>query len=438
MNLTVGIFSLAAVLLTAVVCGVVPARQAGKSTISDALNDGFRLTPGRRTQRARSALVMIQIALAVVLLVTAGLVVRSFVALRVLNVGFISKDVVTMFVQAPSNRWMQELLRRVKDLSDVSSAGAIYLRPLELGPIGDDIPVVLEGQQDTPRIRASNPTLNHQVATPDYFQALRVPLIRGRFFSENDSPNGPRVAIVSEEAAKRLWPAQDPIGKRLLLPADAGGGPAMAWRTVVGVVRSVQYRALGDFRLDVYDAALQSGNVASYVVVRTSANPVTVASEVTALAHQLDRRVVVDGITTLDAIVSRAIAPWRFSAWILGLAAAFSSVLVAIGLFSIVSIDIANRQHELAVRRALGAAHRDLVRSVLKPAGIRVLIGMSGGLLFGALAARSLRSFLFEIAPFDLMTWSIVVLLVVVMVALASWWPAQRVTRIEGSFLLRR
>jgi putative ABC transport system permease protein len=244
------------------------------------------------------------------------------------------------------------------------------------------------------------------------------------------------VAIVSDATAKRLWPGQKPIGKRMLLPTD--DGPAMAWRTVIGVVDNVRYRGLGDLRLDVYDAALQSRHVASYVVVRTSGGPIRAASEVKAAVHQSDPRIVVDSIASLDSVVARAIAPWRFSAWMLALFAAFGFVLVAVGLFSIVTIDVANRQHELAVRRALGAQQGDLLRSVLVPASLRVLIGLSGGVLTGALAARGLRSFLFDVAPFDLTTWSIVVLLVVVMVGLASCLPARRASRIDASALLRR
>jgi putative ABC transport system permease protein len=434
----VGAFTCVAVLVAALVCGVAPARQAGHTTMADALKESSRVTPGRRTQRIRSALVVIQIALAVVLLVAAGLVVRSFVALRVLDVGFVPTDVVTMFVQAPSNSWMQELLTRLKALPDVSAVGAIYLRPLELGPIGDDVSVVLDGQVDTPRTRQSNPALNHQIATPDYFQTLRIRLIRGRFFSERDGPKAPRVAIVSDATAKRLWPGQNPIGKRVLLPTEAGDGPPMAWRTVVGVVDNVRYRGLGDLRLDVYDAALQSRHVASYVVLRTPASPIRAASAVKEAVHQSDPRIVVDSIATLDAVVSRAIAPWRFSAWMLALFAAFGFVLVAVGLFSIVTIDVANRHHELAVRRALGAQQGDLLRSVLAPASLRALAGVSGGVLAGALAARGLRSFLFEVAPFDPITWSVVVLLVVVMVGLASCLPARRVGRIDAAVLLRR
>jgi putative ABC transport system permease protein len=416
---------------------VAPARQAGQARLTDALNDVPRASPGRRTQRIRSALVVLQISLAVVLLVGTGLVLRSFGTLRALDVGFDSTDVVTMFVEAPSNTWMRELLTRVKALSPVTAAGAISLRPLELGPIGDDVWVVLDGQVDTQRTRQGNPALNHQIATPDFFRTLRVRLIQGRLFTDSDGPLSPRVAIVSDATAKRLWPGENPVGKRLLLPTEAADAPPSAWRTVVGVVGDVRYRGLDDLRLDVYDPAAQSRGVPSYVVVRSAADPLETAGAVRAIARQLDPRVVVDSITTLDAVVSRAVAPWRFSAWMLTLFAIFAFVLVAVGLFSIVSLDVANRQHELAIRRALGAQQGQLLGHVLLPAGVRAGIGISVGSLVAAIAARGLGSLLFGVTPLDPIAWSVTILLVVVTVGVASLLPARRLTRLNASVLLR-
>ncbi len=432
---TVGLFTFMVMLAAALFCGIGPARLARATVVVEALGDAGRTTAGRRTLKTRSSLVVVQIALAIVLLVSAGLVVRSFGALRRLDVGFVPAGVVSMYVSGPSNVWMQQLLDRLEGSPAITAAGAIYLRPLELGPIGQETSVVLEGQVDTPQTRQGNPTLNLQVATSGYFRAMRIKLVSGRFFTKDDGPDAPRVAIVSEGTAARLWPGQDPVGRRIHLPASDG---AAVWRTVVGVVGDVHYRGLGDVRLDVYDAALQSSSGASYLVVRTSVDPLTTASLVRTEAQRLDAGVIVDSVTTLDAVVARAVAPWRFTTGMLTLFAAFGFLLAAVGLFSVVSLDVTSRHRELAVRVALGAQRTDVIRHVLKPAARHVVAGALVGAAAGAAGARALRSFLFGVAPFDLVTWAAVFVLVAAVVTLASYLPARRAAGVDPSALLRR
>jgi hypothetical protein len=181
-------------------------------------------------------------------------------------------------------------------------------------------------------------------------------------------------------------------------------------------------------RLDVYDPALQSEETAnaSYLVIRSSADVASIASRVRAEAHRLDPAVVVDSITTLDAIVSRAVAPWRFSTWMLTLFATLGFVLAAVGLFSVVSLDVATPRHELAVRVAVGAQRSHLVRSVLLPAAWRILTGMTAGAAAAAFASLAICSLLFAVRPIDVPTWIAVLLLVAAVVAIASYLPARR------------
>src|SRR5581483_1549700 len=278
MNPSVAAFTFAAVLATALLCAAAPARQAGTTNLLDALSDASRATTGPRTQRLRHTLVVIQIALAVVLLVSTGLIVRSFITLRQLDVGFVSSDVVTMFVGGKSNVWMDEFLQQIRALPQVSSAGAVYLRPLELGPIGQDTPALPDGQTNTASTGKQNPLLNYQVATTGYFETMRVKLLRGRLFSREDVAGQPRVAIVGESTALRLFPSQNPIGMRVWLPLPNPARPATQldptqWRTIIGVVADVHYRGLGDLRYDIYDAAPQMQWDTRYLVIRTTANP---------------------------------------------------------------------------------------------------------------------------------------------------------------------
>jgi predicted permease len=220
-NLPVAAFSAVVITLVALLCGLAPARQAGSLDVADVLKDEGRSTTGARTLRARSGLLILQIGLAVVLLVGAGLILRSFAGLRQIELGFDPAQVLSVQVDPriePSrqNAWVDDLLARVANHPGVESAGAVYLRPLALGPIGQGTQIVLEGQPDTPEMASRNPLLNYQIAARDYFRAMRIPLKRGRLFTTADSAAAPRVAIVSESTAHRLWPGQDPIGQRFL------------------------------------------------------------------------------------------------------------------------------------------------------------------------------------------------------------------------------
>jgi putative ABC transport system permease protein len=442
-NQPVAAFTFVAIVATALLCGAQPVRHAGTSNLLQALNTGVRATPDKHAHRARSVLLVFQIVLTVVLLVAAGLVVRSFVNLRKIDLGFTPSNVLTMSVAprhaTPSaNEWMHELLTRVADLPNVEASGAVYLRPLALGPIGEETWVILEGQPDTPERARLNPTLSYQVATPGYFGTMRIQIRHGRAFTDQDNIASPRVAVVGESTARRLWPGEDPIGRRILMPTHSPEGGPSVWRTVVGVVSDVRYRGIDDVRLDIYDAALQAPSIAADLVVRTSGDPLAMAAAVQAEARRLDPGVLIDRLTTMDAIVSRAVAPWRFSVWMFSLFALLAFVLATVGLSSLVSLDVAHRRHEFAVRLALGAQREDIRRSVLLSACWRVGPGLTLGVLAAIAGTRAIRHILFGVDLLDPTTYVTVILLVIVVVAGASWLPAHRAARVDPLALLRR
>jgi len=441
-NFPVMAFTFLAVLMTALLCGAQPVWHAGASNLLEPLNEAARAAPGRPSSRARSLLLVFQIALTVVLLVAAGLVVRSFVNLRSIDLGFLPSNVLTMNVSPRSakpsvNEWVHELLAHVKALPGVEAAGGVYLRPLALGPIGAETWVILGGQPETPHSRRLNPPLSYQVATPGYFDAMRIQLKRGRLFNDLDNGGSPRVALVSESTARALWHGADPIGRRILMPTHSSDGGQNVWRTVIGVVGDVRYRGIDDVRLDVYDAALQSPSAADDLMIRTSGDPLAVAAAVQAEARRLDPRVVVDQLTTMDAIVSRAVAPWRFSVWMFTLFAVLAFVLAAVGLFSLVSLDVAHRRHEFAVRLALGAQRRDVRHSVLSTAFWRILPGLTFGVMGAVVGTRAVGHILFGVSPLDPPTYLAVVTLVVAVVIAASWLPAHRASGTDPLSLLR-
>jgi hypothetical protein len=292
-----------------------------------------------------------------------------------------------------------------------------------LGPIGQGVAVRLDGQPETAEATAANPILNHQIATPGYFEAMRIPLPAGRVFTDRDTRAAPRVAIVAESTARRLWPGQDPIGKRLSMSSFTPG-PRTMWRTVVGVVSDVRYRGIDKVQLDVYDAALQTGRPADNVVVRTSIDPLALADGIRSAARELDSGSIVDNVTTLDAVVTRAEAPWRLTMWMFVLFAALAFGLAALGLFSLVAIDVSHRGREFAIRMALGASRPAILRGVLVRGGWRVAAGVALGLLTAVAASRAMRSLLFSIAPDDPVTYAVVLAVVAVAVALAAYIPA--------------
>src|SRR5262245_48625632 len=430
-NAPVAFFTFAVVLAVALVTGFVPLRQAGAVSLVEAF-EGERTTSNRQTLRVRSALLIAQIALSVVLLVGAGLVVRSFVALRGTDLGFASSRVVSMTVRPggtstrPPNLWMQDVLTRVRARPGVESAGAIYLRPLLLGPIGDGVRVYLEGQPLTRQTADSNPGLNHQIATPGYFEAMKVPLRAGRLFTDDDNAEHPRVAIVGESTARRLWPNQNPIGRKLTMFTFTRGGPRLAARTIVGVVADVRYHALGEVQLDIYDPALQVSNPADNVAVRATGEPAAIANMVRSAARELDPDAIVDEVTSMDAVVGRAQAPWRLTTWMFVLFGTLAFGLAALGLFSLVALEVAYRRREFAIRIALGSPRGSILRGVLRRAGWRVGGGLAIGFAAAFVASRAMRSLLFGIAPDDRATYVAVLALVLLWVAIAAWLPARR------------
>jgi len=441
-DMTVALFTFAAVMMVALVTGAMPLRHAGADNLVASL-EGERTTTSKRTLHARSTLLVVQIGLSVVLLVAAGLVLRSFLTLRQVDLGFSPDRILALTVQPgnpnrPPNVWMKDLLTRVRTLPGVEAAGAVYLRPLMLGPIGQGVTVLLEGQPETREAIEANPVLNYQIATPGYFETLKVPLRAGRLFNEQDTADAPRVAIVSQATARRLWPGQDPIGRRLFMSNFTPGKPGKSWRTVVGVVSDVRYRGLDEVQFDVYDPALQVGLSAGNIVVRSAGDPLALAGPVRSIARELDPAAIVDSITTMNAVVERAEAPWRLTMWMFVLFAGLAFGLAALGLFSLVALDVAHRGREFAIRLALGATRTAILRGVLVRAGWRVLSGLAIGLAVAVIASRAMRGLLFGIAPGDAVTYAAVLGVVLVAVAIAAYVPARRAARVDPQALLRQ
>jgi putative ABC transport system permease protein len=363
--------------------------------------------------------------------------------MRQIDLGFDPSQVLTVQVDPRldgerQNAWVADLLSRLAAHPQVEAAGAVYLRPLALGPIGQGTQVVLDGQPDTAEMASRNPLLNYQVATPDYFTAMRIPLKRGRVFTAADRADAPRVTVVSESTATRLWPGQDPIGQRLLTSTFQPGTGRKAWRTVIGVVADVHYRGIGEAQLDMYDPAAQTPMAATDLVIRTTANPLAIAGLVPVEARAASADVIVTGLTTMEAVVGRAMAPWRFAAWVLALFAGLALLLAVVGLVGLVVLDVTQRQRELAIRLALGARPSELGRGVLATTLARVAIGAAAGLALAAASSRALEALLFGVPPLHWPTYASVLGGVVFTSLIAAWLPSRGVARLDPMTVLRR
>jgi predicted permease len=442
LNVQVAAFTLAASVLTALLCGLGPLRQARRLNVAEALAEASRGASNRQLHATHRLLLVGQITLAFVLLIAAGLLVRSLGHLRDLDLGFAPDRVLTMNVStrtppAARNEWLYDLVAGISTIPGVESAGAVSLRPLVLGPIGDDVRALVEGQNDTPETRAVSPSFNRLVATPDYFRTMQIQLKAGRFFDLRDDARAPHVAILSEGAARRLWPGVNPLGRRFAIVAGPRTPDSPLW-TVVGVVGDARYRGITDLRLDIYEAARQSATAVDDLVIRTTGDPLAVVAAVQARARALDPRVVIDGVTTMDAIVGRAMAPWRLSAWMLTVFAAIAFALSAAGLFSVASLHVIDRRREFAVRLALGAAPRHIVREVLQTAAGWVGAGVALGTVAAVVGAGLLKGLLFGVGRLDGVTYASVLAIVLGAVVLATLWPAAQASRVDPLELLRR
>ena len=397
---------------------------------------------GIRARGWRSAFVTLQVAAATMLLVGAGLVLKSAVKLDHIALGFAPRGVLTFNVNPrmtvrPFNELVDELLQRLREMPTVQSAGAVYLRPLVLGAVGQDSWVGLEGDADPSASVRLHPTLNYQAASAGYFEAMRISVQRGRAFGPGDSPRSSRVAIVSASTAAALWQGRDPIGRRILMPAFAPGDEP-AWRTVVGVVADVKYRGLSDGRLDVYDAALQTASRTADVTVRVIGDPAVAAAPIETAVRALYPDAVLSGLTTMDAVVDRATAPWRFGAWLLVVFAVTATALAMTGLFSLLALDVASRGREFAIRLAIGANSGRLQRDVFLSFGRRAVLGAVAGLGASAICLRVLQSFLFEVSAVDPVVYALAGGIVFLTASAATYMPARSAISTTPAALLRR
>jgi putative ABC transport system permease protein len=437
---TVG-FAAFVTLLSAVLCGLAPMLVVRGRGLPQALRDASRsVTSGRG--RLRALLVTGEVALALVLLVGGGLLVRSFVALSRAPLGFETRGVLSVDVDLPRpvaddvtkrRRFLDEMLRKVRALPGVDSAAVVTLRPLS-GTVGMDWPFTVEGQ--APKDAERNPLLNFETVSPGYFETMGIPLTRGRGFTESDREGHPGVVVVSETLAKRYWPGLDPIGKRIKIPLPPTEFND-TWLSVVGVAGDARYREFRAARLDLYMSYLQADPSLQDLVVRTAGDIAVVAPLLRQAIQELDPELPPPGVTTMGRVVSEALGGPRFAARLFSAFALVALLLAALGLYGLLAWSVRRRTREIGVRVALGARPIDVGRLVLGEGLALTAAGLALGLVAALLGARVLSALLFGVEPTDGATLAAASGLLVAVAGLACALPARRALRMDPAAALR-
>lgn len=441
------VFALALCVATAVIVGLLPAWQHNPAALISGLQQRSQSgTTAPSSARARKMLVAAQIAAAVVLLMAAGLFARSFVSLLRLDLGFDPRHVLTFSIGASESRYdtqekqwalVDAVLDRARRAPDAVAAGAVYLRPFEHGSIGMDTGVIREGQPLSSESSSRNPILNWEVATPDYFRAMDIRLLQGRVFDDRDTRRAPPVVIVSQSLAARLWPGQPAVGRRIVAHGAPGDEKNPGWQTVVGVVEDARYREVETPRFDLYLPYRQAPSPVQHFMLRVTGDPIAAVPALKAAVATIDPDLTVDGIATMEQIVGRAFAPWRFSTVVVSVFSVMALAFAAVGLAALVAYAVFQRTREIGVRLALGAQRRDVVGLLVKESLWMTLGGLAAGMLAAWTLRQSVASMLFGVSPEDVPTFVAVALLLVVVSLLAAYLPARRAARVDPSVALR-
>src|SRR5215831_9188177 len=435
LDLRVLAFTAALSLLTGMIFGLAPALLVSAGKLSDSLKKGGSSSGLQSHRRGlRQLLVVSEIALSMVLLVCAGLLIRSFLNLRSVNPGFDPHRTLTMHIALPETKYppgqkevafFLDVISRVQRLPAVEHAAITSVLP-ESGKYAHTW-VQVEGRTYRP---GEEPMPDVFRVRPDYFRTLSIPLLKGHLFSEQDDENHPRVALINETMARKLWPGEDPTGKRMKR------GDAMF--TVVGVVGDVyQYGLDSEKTMQLYIPFAVEPQRHVTLVVRSSTDPLRLVSAIRSEVRAVDQDQPVYEVATMEQILADSMARQRFSMMLLAVFAAGALLLAAIGIYGVLSYTVAQRTHEFGIRLALGARAINLLRQVVGQSIKLALIGIAGGMAAAVALTRLLRSLLFEVSATDPMTFAAISGLLMLVALLACYIPARRATKVDPLVALR-
>jgi predicted permease len=441
LDMNVLLFTLGVSLLTGIIFGLAPAFQTSKIQLNDTLKEGGRTGTGTIRHRLRDLLVVAEVSLTVVILIGAGLLLRSFMRLQEVSPGFKPQNLLVMQVSLPNFKYKeaqqktlfyQEMLEKVRALPGVKSAGTISALPMS--GMNSSGSFRIEGRE-VPQGQSS-PHGDRWTASADYFKTMSIPLVRGRYFTERDGPDAPGVAIIDETMARKYWPGEDPLGRRITFEGDENNP---RWREIVGVVGHVRHKGLeGESRVQYYVPYTQRPPGSMFLVVQAgTAEAAALTPTVRGAISGIDRDLPVYRVTTMERLVSESLAQRRFSMFLLGVFAALALVLAVVGLYGVMSYTVTQRTHEIGIRMALGAQTGDVLRMVLRQGMIFTMVGLAVGLLAAYALTRVMSGLLFGVSATDPLTFAGVALLLAFVALLACYLPARRATRVDPMVALR-
>jgi putative ABC transport system permease protein len=431
-------FTLLVSLLIGLVFGLVPTLQASRLDLNVALKEGSGNAAGGMRYQLRGLLVVTEVALALVLLAGAGLLIRSFWRLLQVNPGFKPDHVLAMDIALPGAKYgqakqqaafFQQALQRIESLPGIVSAGAVLNLPLSgsnatTGIIPDDRPA--PAPSDVPQI-------DYRIISSNYFRTLGIPLRAGREFTERDAPGSPAVTIINESLARRFWPNEDAVGKRLTIRET----PPVSCE-VVGVAGDVKhYRLDAEAKAELYVPYLQRPNDFMHLVVRTAADPLQSVGPVRRALAAVDKDQPVHNIKTMEKLFAESIAQPNFNLRLLVIFAAVALVLAALGIYGVVSYVVTQRTHEIGIRLALGARAPDVLKLVVKQGMSLAIGGVVLGLLASFALTRLMEGLLFGVRASDPPTLLVITLLLTSVALLACWIPARRAAKVDPLVALR-
>jgi len=439
------VFTLAVSLFTGLIAGLAPALQVSKPDLNELLKEGAKGSQGGR-QGLRKALIVAEVALAMVLLIGAGLLVKSFLRLQQTDLGFNPGNLLTMRVALPwrkfndqqgperQKQFFQQLLERLSGLPGMASAALTSNLPLAAERQEGKLTFTVEGQSADEQQR--NPFVNDIRVSPNYFQAMGIPLVTGRTLTEFDTAATERVGVISQRLAERLFPGQNPLGKRLKV-GDLFS--QSQWTTIVGVVRNVKHEEItGDGGLDLYASYQQVGESNMYLLLRTNVPPLNLADAATRAVWASDPEQSVFNVTTMETRIADTVWQRRLSGTLFLVFAALALVLAGIGIYGVMSYAVSQRKREIGIRMALGAQPKDVLRMIVGQGARLIALGLGIGLVVALLGSRLIHSLLYGISSADPLVYVSVLAVLTAVALLACWLPARRATRVDPLQALRQ
>jgi putative ABC transport system permease protein len=435
------LFTFGISILTGLIFGFAPALQVSKPNLVESLKESGRGSGASATRnRLRSVLVVSEIAMTLVLLVCAGLLIRTVMRLKSVDTGFNSQNILAMNIGLPSIKYpkpenqiafFKQVTERIAALPGVKAAGTTSVLPLSDNFDGRGLLV-----EDHPRPRGEEITVDLYVTTPGYLQAMEIPLFSGRVITDQDRNDSPNIALINRTMATHLWPNQDPLGKRIRFPGSEKR--PQPWRTIVGIVSDVSQYALDKKPpMQIYIPHSQFPTGFNTIVVKTTNDPLALISAVRREILAVDQEQAVSNVTTLQQLMGDSIAVSRFLMLLLLTFAGLALTLAAVGIYGVMSYVASQRTHEIGIRMALGAQAKDVLKLIIGNGMVLALIGVAVGIAGAFALTRVMSGLLFGVAATDSLTFVSVSVGLIAVALIACYIPARRATKVDPLVALR-